>query len=62
MWLDEKGEDVNLTVERVPIRDIKSVWIEASVNGSWVKVRPNSDPHLDADRGPRIEVEAVFDE
>lgn len=60
-WIDEKNEEVDLTDMAVPIKDVKSVWIEASVNGQWVKLRPNNDPHLPLEEMPRIQVEATFD-
>lgn len=60
-WLDERGEQVDLTELAVPIKDVKSVWVEASVNGQWVKLRPNNDPHLAPEEMPRIQVEATFD-
>jgi len=62
MWIDERGEDIDLTKLKVPIRDVKSVWVEVSVNGLWVKVRPNSDPHLQGNDVPTIEVESVFND
>jgi hypothetical protein len=60
-WLDDKGEQVDLTAVAVPIKDVRSVWVEASINGRWVKLRPNNDPHLAPTEQPRIQIEARFD-
>lgn len=59
-WLDERGESVDLTKQAIPIKDVKSVWVEAHLNGQWVKLRPNNDPHLPSKELPRIQVEATF--
>lgn len=57
-WLNDKNETLNLADTHVPIREVKSVWIDANWQGRWIHLRPNSDPTLEGRDVPKIEIEA----
>ncbi len=61
MWVAVDGDAVDLTTTAATTRGVRSVWVEAEVDGAWVLIRPDTDPSLEGAHVPRIEIEVVFD-
>ena len=59
-WSNDRGEVVDLTATGMPIKEVRSVWVEASIQGHWIRLRPNNDPHLPESATPKIQVEVTF--